>query len=1144
MRLSPRINLGADRTRMRDARDVQRQTYTSQVVLDRFFHDDPDRRFELQVVADEVGMGKTFVALAVAYSILEAARAGHDDLRGTYGRILVLTPANDALFEKWTREVTEFVKRCVSEGGESNGSVRFRPKAVKRLDDLVATLRSPQGAEVVIAKTSCLGGRVQDFDTKARIVLATVFRVWGNSFRIEHRERMLKGAKAWGWPQNPRELAYVHESEAERLSIPQSDIEDAVERILCKPSADDLKRLADLERRCLEASTPHVRGREEMLVEIRKKLIEIYKVAVASLIKRAFPLVIVDEAHNWKNGPSSGTNNYNEFRDWIAPRSRRALLLTATPFQLRPDEMSEILQVSDHLAIPEDRRARLRAKRESDIRSVLRESEEASKRFAHAWAQLPDRVGTPEIDAAWRLDAVQSAVRNLAEIADRPGALRGGEIDAEVDRGLRQVEPRLRVFLKEALRLYASNRDLSQELGDLVIRHRRHTEHRLARIGHEFDVPAAEVAGRPDRQILHAAPGMDVSGDSELPHYLLMRATSELEGGRRKAALGSSMTGCYSTLFASAESRQFERAAKGTSAGVYVDLLRELVGSEAADATHPKMQAVVHNTLVRWERGEKTLIFAFRNNTANRLAELLRAGTEERIKHRKQLCMGSESGLTTLRQRLTSRDRDLIPLVLDRVLWSVMWAPPGGERRPFGPENLLPQRADYEAVARLALSFGVDLLGKLVDRVFLQRAVECAIARRLRTEAPARSRFRLLLDRMADSDWVGSPYGGLEATGEDADVDAVIDERGVHSVYEKLADNPQGVAAYAQQLFDRDAAARKTGQRSIIRTAFDGPSLWLGVDPMELALERWHLPADVEADLRDERLFHVQLTALTWPGSEPDWRTRAIALQAVRRAALREAMLARLLPSEQELAEEGWGHMLVERFKAPLSEGGESMLRRLGVFLEDVAGAGGSVDDPATPRGAYIDATRSRGESGVSLVDGSTKPESRVRTFIGFNTPLLPEILICTAVGQEGIDLHRHCRNVVHYDLAWNPATLEQRTGRVDRIGCAALRERKLSEQAESASRSFLEVSVPYLAGTYDERMFEELRLRAQTFEVLTGGDLAPDHVDGHAEDGKEDDEGQEAGTGLVTLPKEMVEELRVNLAVWRGKTADPSKPG
>lgn len=45
------------------------------------------------------------------------------------------------------------------------------------------------------------------------------------------------------------------------------------------------------------------------------------------------------------------------------------------------------------------------------------------------------------------------------------------------------------------------------------------------------------------------------------------------------------------------------------------------------------------------------------------------------------------------------------------------------------------------------------------------------------------------------------------------------------------------------------------------------------------------------------------------------------------------------------------------------------------------------------------------------------------------------EILVSTSVGQEGIDLHRECRHVIHHDLCWNPATIKQRTGRIDRIG-------------------------------------------------------------------------------------------------------------
>lgn len=150
------------------------------------------------------------------------------------------------------------------------------------------------------------------------------------------------------------------------------------------------------------------------------------------------------------------------------------------------------------------------------------------------------------------------------------------------------------------------------------------------------------------------------------------------------------------------------------------------------------------------------------------------------------------------------------------------------------------------------------------------------------------------------------------------------------------------------------------------------------------------------------------------------------------------------------------------------------------------------------------------------------------RVFSGFNTPLLPEVLVCTSVGQEGIDLHRHCRNVVHYDLAWNPAVLEQRTGRADRIGSKTFRER---DAAKASSRVFLEIGVPFLAGTYDERMYEELRLRAQTFEVLTGGEFAADHANGEIDHPAA--QGEETGIGALTLPVALVEHLRVNLQVW-----------
>ena len=44
-------------------------------------------------------------------------------------------------------------------------------------------------------------------------------------------------------------------------------------------------------------------------------------------------------------------------------------------------------------------------------------------------------------------------------------------------------------------------------------------------------------------------------------------------------------------------------------------------------------------------------------------------------------------------------------------------------------------------------------------------------------------------------------------------------------------------------------------------------------------------------------------------------------------------------------------------------------------------------------------------------------------------------VLLATDAAAEGLNLHRHCRIVVNLELPWNPGRLEQRIGRVDRIG-------------------------------------------------------------------------------------------------------------
>jgi hypothetical protein len=57
-----------------------------------------------------------------------------------------------------------------------------------------------------------------------------------------------------------------------------------------------------------------------------------------------------------------------------------------------------------------------------------------------------------------------------------------------------------------------------------------------------------------------------------------------------------------------------------------------------------------------------------------------------------------------------------------------------------------------------------------------------------------------------------------------------------------------------------------------------------------------------------------------------------------------------------------------------------------------------------------------------------------------FNSPFRPFVLASTSIGQEGLDFHRYCHAVVHWNLPTNPVDMEQREGRVHRYKGHAVR--------------------------------------------------------------------------------------------------------
>ena len=109
------------------------------------------------------------------------------------------------------------------------------------------------------------------------------------------------------------------------------------------------------------------------------------------------------------------------------------------------------------------------------------------------------------------------------------------------------------------------------------------------------------------------------------------------------------------------------------------------------------------------------------------------------------------------------------------------------------------------------------------------------------------------------------------------------------------------------------------------------------------------------------------------------------------------------------------------------------------------------------------------GISSIVLKGGESLDKQEViRTF---QRPEGPSVLLSSEVGSEGIDL-QFCHVLVNYDLPWNPMRVEQRIGRLDRIG----------QEADRISIWNL-----FAADTIDERIHDRLYVRLDLFKRALG---------------------------------------------------------
>ena len=73
-------------------------------------------------------------------------------------------------------------------------------------------------------------------------------------------------------------------------------------------------------------------------------------------------------------------------------------------------------------------------------------------------------------------------------------------------------------------------------------------------------------------------------------------------------------------------------------------------------------------------------------------------------------------------------------------------------------------------------------------------------------------------------------------------------------------------------------------------------------------------------------------------------------------------------------------------------------------------------------------------KDGIKNITLTGKIKDKTEVFNQFKTDANIKILLASEVGSEGVDL-QFCRFLINYDLPWNPMRIEQRIGRVDRIG-------------------------------------------------------------------------------------------------------------
>lgn len=976
------IHLGGIGARRRiEQTDAERQMATTDAIL-------ADLRERPGVVlADQVGMGKTYVALAVVASVLMATR-------GRNGPVTIMVPSR--LRRKWQREWAQFKDHCTKPGTLDWVRAEYAhtpTKFFKLLDD-----RDPR-CHLVFMTTGCFSLGLQDPWIKLAFIRIArrhtklsplkKRRIYRWAARLVRRatvrnltdevieQLMQRELPEW------KSILVEHGILDEEADEPVPELLDRYERK--RDSALDWTPLCEFLRNTLPARTSaNMPGR---LKVIRKKFIEICGNLYASWLGDVAwesPLLVLDEAHHAKNDTTRLAKLFRESSEYdvalLRNKFRRMLFLTATPFQLGHHELIHVLRTfgavrwTGSLA-PAGSREEFDNQIDT-LADALDRNRLAGRHLDQLWGRLTrEMIGDRDIYEWWR----------TVEASPKDGWERR---------------------LVEAVQGCRTTRQAAEELlRPWVIRHNRSPEF-AAKDGKEA-VPRRIIL--PGRAILNENAdgrevGLPIDSDAALPFLLSARAQGELahtSGARAFFAEGlcSSYEAFHHTRDARGQARDLDDDGLALqSAGedskpprVYVPTewyeqqVAILIPSNSADRQarlrHPKVFATVKRAVELWLRGEKVLVFCVYRETASALYKHLKEEVEEKVIE----LAGRKLGLDP------SQHRDEIEARLDRIARRL-----SEESRPFNLEvcEILNEPFQDKRYSDL-----LPCQKQLVEVMAAYFRSPSFVARYL-----------------------------------------PLDDRDLREAWELGEGRPEVISR---------------GRAALRRCIMETP------------------------DQSNQTIFHRVCQFLDFAVEQAERARTCVEL------------------GEAESDDEA---------RDPLQD----LLRAVAVYSRPRHRANidrDDVDDQDVDDGSY------RVVPLVRMVRGGVDDETRDRLAQAFNSPLFPEILVSSAVMGEGIDLHRFCRHVIHHDGFWNPSTLEQQTGRLDRI----------HSKAELCRRS-IHVYQPFIAGSADEKMYRVLRDRERWFQVVMGQKFEFDEA-----------ASEELAT-RVPLPELLAEELTFDLSRWKAE--------